>query len=424
MSLPAGTRLGPYEIAGPLGAGAMGDVYRARDTRLDRPVAIKVLAEAIAADPAVQSRFEREARHLGAGSSSHLRALRRRARKRRSLSHDADQTRLAVHGQAVPVIDAIGYDNNLMLADFSVSQNDVIAYTTGQRSHSELTWVDRRGNSLEKMASAAAYANVAVSRDGARVASGTCASGGADVWLFDSRRGTPSRLTFEPSRESHPQWSPDGQQIAFSSDRDGIINLYRKPTSGGTDELLLASDEAKYPSQWTRDGRYLIYDTVHPDTRLDIWYLPLTGDRKPLSFLRSAFDEWLAQLSPDGRWISYTSNDSGRYEVYVQAFPPSGAKWQISSGGGLHARWRADQKELFYIDGTQRLIAVPVRPGGGFEYGAGAPLFEVRIPNIFTVRSPYDVSPDGQRFLLTKAVQEDLPLTVTLNWLAGLRVTP
>jgi hypothetical protein len=200
-----------------------------------------------------------------------------------------------------------------------------------------------------------------------------------------------------------------------------MINLYVKSVNGGQEDVLLASDRVKYASDWSRDGRYIVYDTADTKTKLDIWVLPLFGDRKPVPFLQTEFDEWLGHLSPDGKWMVYVSNQSGRYEVYVQTFPPSGATWQVSTEGGLHPRWRRDQQELFYIASDQKLMAVPVHATSTFEYRVPVPLFETRIANVFAVRAPYEVSRDGQRFLLSSAANESVPLTVVANWSSARR---
>jgi Tol biopolymer transport system component len=336
------------------------------------------------------------------------------------LAQPFDAVRLEMAGEPATVLERAGYDSTLLLADFSVSENGVGVFAAGERNRSELVWFNRGGTEVEVRGQPGAYANISLSRDDGRIAAAQYASGSSDIWVFDSSRSAPSRLTFDPSHETHPIWSPDGQQIAFGSDRNGFIDLYRKSASGGKEDVLLASNHVKYASDWSRDGRYLVYDQVDPETKLDVWVLPLFGDRKPFPFLQTPTDEWLGHLSPDGRWMAYTSNESGRYEIYVQSFPPSGAKWQISAQGGLHPRWSHDEKELFYIASDQKLMAVPVRSGGTLEYGVPVPLFDTRIANVFAVRAPYEVARDGRRFLLTRTVSQPGPPTVVVNWSAGL----
>lgn len=192
-----------------------------------------------------------------------------------------------------------------------------------------------------------------------------------DIWVFDLVRGTGSRLTFDPADDLNPVWSPDGTRIAFTSEWKGHRDIYWKLASGtGPDEALLESTDRKSVEDWSGDGRFLVYNTGNnPKTRDDLWALPLSGDRKPVPILMTPFTEGQGQLSPDGRWIAYRSSKSGRPEVYVQPFPPSGGKWQISTAGGHEPRWRRDGKELFYTLG-QKILAVPVKTEGAtFEAG-------------------------------------------------------
>jgi Tol biopolymer transport system component len=332
-----------------------------------------------------------------------------------------DLVKLAMYGEPKTIVDGVSNDPTVFLADFSVSETNVLLFTGGNRNQSQLVWLDRRGVELSSLGPPAGYANVSLSPDGEKVAVAQYVGGASDIWLHDARGGAQSRLTFSPANDMHPVWSPDAQRVVFGSDREGSLNLYMKAASGGKEEVLVSSAPAKYGSDWSRDGRYVVYDAVDPKTKLDVWVVPMSGTRTPMPFLRTVFDEWQGNLSPDGRWMAYTSNESGRYEVYVQSFPDAGETWQISTQGGLHPRWRHDQTELYYINGDQKLVAVPIRTGKTFQHGAQTPLFGTRISRIFAVRSPYAVSKDGQRFLMARLVSGSSPLTVVANWTRRLK---
>jgi Tol biopolymer transport system component len=347
-------------------------------------------------------------------SSGHLLFIR----SGRLYTQPFDVRTFKIHGEAQALREPVRFDPALMRADFSVSANGVLAYRSGDPMGARLTWRDRKGNGLGAVGAPGWYTNVALSPDDARIAAARYdLTSSSDLWLIDSSSGSESRLTFEPSSESHPIWSPDGQWIAFGSDRSGFLDLYRKRVAGGQDAPLLSSPIVKYLSSWSKNNQYIIFDVDDPRTKLDIWFLPLFGDRKPQPYLNTPVDEWVGQLSPDGKWMAYTSNESGRYEVYVQGFPPAGAKWQVSLNGGLHPRWRADGKELFYVAANQKLMAQTVDLATQFSQGSTQELFELGIHNIFTIRSPYAVSHDGQRFLLAGSRTDDVtPVHVVLHW--------
>jgi Tol biopolymer transport system component len=216
-------------------------------------------------------------------------------------------------------------------------------------------------------------------------------------------------------------WSPDGSRIIFSSLRAGRRDLYIKnSTSASQEELLLESDAPKRPGDWSRDGRFLLYTHVEPKTLSDIWVLPLAGDRKPEPVIQTRFSEVMPRFSPDGRYIAYISTESGRHEVYVQSFPVSGRKWQISTNTGVQPMWRGDGRELFFISLTNDVMAVPVSPSkdGGLEVGVPQKLFTALPTILYGRRNAWSVTPDGQRFLIVNAVggTNVAPITVVVNW--------
>jgi Tol biopolymer transport system component len=249
-------------------------------------------------------------------------------------------------------------------------------------------------------------------------------AGPPDIWIYEVSRGLRSRFTFDPGADRWPVWSPDSTRVAFSSNRKGQFNLYIKSYAGsGIEELLLEkNDHDNIPTDWSADGRYLLFVTRgDPKTQSDVWALPLSGDRKPISLLQTPFRELDAVFSPDGRWIAYTSDESGRDEVYVTPFPGPGRKWQVSTSGGILPRWSGTGKEVFFDGPGERIMTAVVNARGDtFQVGPTQPLFEIRPQRPGNV---FDVMPDGQRFLVNTAaqVQSAAPLTLVVNWPADLK---
>ena len=215
-------------------------------------------------------------------------------------------------------------------------------------------------------------------------------------------------------------WSPDGRRVVFASTTKGHQDLYQKASSGaGPEDVLLASDDDKWPESWSSDGQFLLYNTGGAKSNFyDIWVLPLLGDRKPFGFIESPFIDVASQFSPDGRWVAYNSNESGRSEVYVVPFPGPGGRVRISTAGGDNARWRRDGKEIFYLAGETLMAAAVTANGSRFDVGAVQRLFEVPVVDGFW---PYDVSANGQRFLVNVLEGAVPPLTIVVNWPAGLK---
>jgi Tol biopolymer transport system component len=207
--------------------------------------------------------------------------------------------------------------------------------------------------------------------------------------------------------------------------RGGRADLYQKSSSGtGGEEAILVSEKTKYPTDWSTDGKFLLYRAFDARANFELWTLPMGGDRKPVPFLKTAFGVSHGQFSPDGRWVAYASNESGRWEVHVAAFPGPGGNWKVSSAGGSEPRWRRDGRELFFVAPDGKLMAVDVKEGSTFEAGAAIPLFQIRRREHISSADlfSYDVSPDG-RFLVNLDVGEvtSAPLTVVLNWTTDLK---
>jgi Tol biopolymer transport system component len=293
-------------------------------------------------------------------------------------------------------------------------------------------WYDRTGKSLGPVGEASGAFDPALSPDEKSVAFRRAQSGGSELWIRDLSRGAETRFASGSGSNVFPFWSPKGDRIVFGSNRNGAYNLYQKAASGsGKDELLLPNSFVDFPSQWSRDGRFIVYSEIDPQTKSDLWVLPVEGaaaDRKPIPFLRTEFNETSGQLSPDSHWMAYTSDRSGRQEVYVRPFPPGEGEWAISIAGGEQARWRGDGKELFFRAADGKMMAVPVRAVTGakssFEAGATVALFDAQMAREPAPSFEYDVTADGRRFLINKAGGSGAtspPLTVVTNWQAGLK---
>jgi serine/threonine protein kinase len=337
-----------------------------------------------------------------------------------------DEKRLEFTGEPVPVAEPIKLvPGALKSGEFSGSASGDLVYFGGL-GNLRLTWLDRAGKHLGTLGDPAQFNGVQFSPDRKTVGVWISdADGNNDIWLFDTVRGLRTRFTSDPAPDSFPIWSPDGRTIVFDSNRKGpSFDFYRKPADGSRGEELLYADKlVKVSPSLSPDGKYLAYLALgDPKTGSDIWILrdPLgtPGAAKPYPFLRTEYDESNPQFSPDGRWIAYESNESGRNEVYLAPSPGPGAKQQVSPAGGTSPRWRKDGKELFYLAPDGRLTAAEVDlKAGAVEVKKVEPLFGLLSAGY------YDVSADGQRFLVPLPPEEEIaePLTVVLNWTAGLK---
>jgi Tol biopolymer transport system component len=350
-------------------------------------------------------------------------------RDRTLMAQSFDADRLELTGEPFPVaeqVDRLGQGERYAL--FSVSETGVLVYRSGSSANVQLIWFDRAGKQLGAVAPTGNYATPWLSPDEKRVAFGHVEpnGGNSDIWLMELARGTPTRFTFGQRDSITPIWSPDGSRVVFSSDRDGLMNLYQRAASGtGNDEALLKSDNHKLCNDWSLDGKLILY-SAYPKSNGDLWVLPLSGEQKPFPFLQTEFNEVQGRFSPDGKWIAYASDESGTWQVYVQSFPSPGGKWQVSTNGGAQPQWRRDAKELFYLSADRKLMAVDIKGNGStFEAGVPQALFELRLQTIGLPgpRNFYVAAADGQRFLVVSAPEERIstPTTVVLNWTAGLQ---
>ena len=270
------------------------------------------------------------------------------------------------------------------------------------------------------------YATFRVSPDGGRLAVGRGSGSGRDLWMVDVERDAWSRFTFLQGSAIFPAWSPDGRHVMFTA--GSPYNLYRKEASGaGNEQRVIESANTQWPTDWSRDGRLVLYYEIAPDTQRDLWVLPVTPDGKPEAgakarpYLRTRFNELGGRFSPEPspRWVAYTSDESGRNEVYVQAFPEPRGKFQISTGGGQHPDWSPDGRELYYVSADNKLMVAGLKVGADSVTPATPrELFAVAGAGGF---QPYAAAPDGKRFLVLKPAGGSQPLEVIVNWPALLK---
>jgi len=344
------------------------------------------------------------------------------------LAHPFDASARRFTDQPIVIAEGLWFFKPTGTADYSVSENGVLTYRAGTNV-SQLTWLDRRGSEIGSVGSPKNYWTPRISPDEQSLAVGVAdpRTGATDVWTYDLSRGQSTRFTFEPFMEHGAIWSPDGRRLAFASSPDGPPHLYQKSVNDTESAAMLVpvSGFPQRPYDWTRDGRFIIYGDGEGQTGADLMILPLEGDRKPRPFLRTQFNEHEARFSPDGRWVAYVSDESGPSEVYVRPFPEDrqGLKRQVSVGGGTSPRWRRDGTELFFIASDKKLMAVPVRTGASFEAGAPAALFRIEARVDPVGAGEYEVSADGQRFLINTSIVEVnlLPLTAVINWTQDLK---
>jgi DNA-binding winged helix-turn-helix (wHTH) protein/Tol biopolymer transport system component len=332
------------------------------------------------------------------------------------MAHRFDAARRSLEGAGQPIASTRTETMaEIRVGTISASRNGILTFG-GSTVMARLTWFTRDGRNVGKIDSPSPLHNPAISPDGRYVAADASGSE-TSIWLVDLERGTPTRF----SDGVLPVWGPHGSNIVFTSRRVGgsADLVHRSITGGSSDEsLLLRTPEMKIGGNWTDDNRYIVYTGSDPQTKLDLWTLSV-ADRKPIPFLQTSFNEMHGQVSPDGRWLAYASDESGTWQVYVQTFPEPGAKRTISLSGGAEPQWRRDGRELYYLapDGTLMAVAVSSNDDN-FQAGRPVPLFQTRIPaDIITFRNHYAPSRDGQRFLVD-AADDNEPINIVVNWTA------
>jgi eukaryotic-like serine/threonine-protein kinase len=336
-----------------------------------------------------------------------------------------DPQHLATTGTAIPVVEGVLQSPFSGAVQYSFSNSGSLVYVSGglQSAQNRLVWVNRKGIEHPLAAPPRAYLNPRLSPDGRRVGV-TITEQDSHIWTYDLRE-TFTRLTFAGNANNGAVWTPDGKRITFSTNpKGGPLNIYWLLADGsGGLERLTTSQYLNAPMSWSPDGKLLAFFEVNPTTQRDIWVLRMS-DRKLLPFLQTPFNEAVPRFSPDGRWLAYISDESGRYEIYVQSYPGPGGKWQISTEGGTEPAWNGNGRELFYRNGDE-MMAVDIATQPGFAAGTPRMLFEGRYERAPFPSTNYDVSPDGQRFLMLKpnesADAAPTQINVVLNWFEELK---
>jgi serine/threonine protein kinase len=309
----------------------------------------------------------------------------------------------------------------------TVSGNGLLLYSSADTA-SQLTWFDPSGKRLGTLGDPGDYEDLRLSPDGRSVAASRDKPGGSDIWLLDTERGLSSRFTSRFGTNAFPIWSPDGRTIVFRS----RLNIFRKDVTGtGEEEQVAGSTSLQNPADWSRDGKSILYQDIAPTTGLDLWVLPVTPDGKPAGasrpYLRTQFNEEFGSFSPEPnpRWVAYQSDESGQYEIYIDAFPEPRNKVRISTGGGQFPKWNSEGRELYYVSPDLKVMAVSLKTTGDVV-AASAPRELFALPIIGNGFVPYDVTPDGKRFLVAAVPEGEVsqPLTLVSNWSALLKQAP
>jgi serine/threonine-protein kinase len=347
------------------------------------------------------------------------------ARGKTMMAMPFDLASLKVTGPAVSVLEDVPAHSSNGNSQFAISESGLLAYVpaSGWATDRMLVSVDRQGVGQPLTDRLKAYAGATLAPDGRRLALVIEDNNkSSDVWVYELDRGVLTRLTSGATAEFNPVWTPDGKRIIFSLENP-VYNLFWKAADGGSaEEPLLTGGNDKYPGSVSPDGKVLAFSEQDPETRLDLWVLPLEGERRPKPFLQTPYIEMRPAFSTDGHWLAYQSNQSGRDEVYVQAYPGPGAKVQISTDGGTEPVWGGNGRELFYRNGRKVLAVALIKTSPEFLAGKPVELFEGPYSSD-QYRPGYDVTPDGQRFIMVKVPEGSAPrqINVIVNWFDELR---
>jgi serine/threonine protein kinase len=342
-------------------------------------------------------------------------------RDRTLFAQHFDTKKFELTGEPAPILTDVQFFPRISQAVFATSSTGLlVAQRNADSGASQALWFDRKGQEIGLALNPAIMGNIMLSPNGRAVAADTTdpASQNTDIWTYDLETRSAKRLTFDPALDSLPIWSPDGSRIIFASNRDLKFDLYLKDANGAQEEKIIPQDGPdRFPADWSRDGKYVIYSRGP-----DLWYLALP-ELRATQFLKAPSTLKSARFSPDGKWVAYSSNESGRWEIYVTSFPEAHGKWQVSNAGGDQPRWRGDGKELFYFSNDSKIMAVEVKTGANFDAGTPAALFQANPREMFATSElfSYDVSSDGQKFLINTQLKTEMtPVSIVLNWSAKL----
>jgi eukaryotic-like serine/threonine-protein kinase len=331
-----------------------------------------------------------------------------------------DVKKFAVSGEPTPILNDLEYSPRIAKTVFAVSGSGLlVAQKSGETALSQLLWFDRKGEQVSAAAKPGLYGDLSLSPDGDSLVADVTdiASQNTDVWTLGAR--SAKRLTFDPAIDTMGLWSPDGKRLIFSSNRGLKFDLFWKNADGAQEEKpFLENASDKYATSWSHDGKYVLYSGG-----TDLFYMTLPEQQSHL-FLKAPSSLKTGRFSPDGKWVAYASNESGKWEIYVTSFPDAHGKWQVSSGGGEQPNWRADGRELFYLSSEEKIMAAPVTTGANFDAGTPVALFQAdpREQVATSEQLNYDVSKDGQRFLVNTQIKKGgtTPMSVVQNWGAKL----
>jgi Tol biopolymer transport system component len=306
----------------------------------------------------------------------------------------------------------------------SASRRGLVAVRSADDVRNQVGLVDRSGHLVRPFGAPGFYSNPTLSPDGRRFVTSVWedASRKYSLWLFDVDGAGSTRLSLGPVSDLVPVWSPDGRRLIFRSVRDKRAGLYERDLAGGVERVVLASHTAprmEIPETWSADGRYVTFQVIQHRTRFDVLAWDLAGEPRTFPVLATEANEGQSQISPDGRFIAYVSDESGRFEVYVKPFPSGPEKWLISSHGGYEPRWRQDGQELYYIAADRMLTAVRVATAPVFQAGRATPLFNTHVDYPWQdTRNHYDVMPDGRSFVFLRAANDRraAPFAMLVNW--------
>jgi serine/threonine protein kinase len=349
-------------------------------------------------------------------------------RDRALMAQRFDAGKLALQGDPFPIADHVSANGPSFRGVFSVSKTGLLVYQEGDTTAGwQMQWVSADGKPLgQPLAQQSTFLEPMISPDGKRiVVSFADASGNFDLWVLDNERGTKMRLTFDPALDNFPSWSPDGSKIYFSSNRKGHADIYVKAADGsGAEEVVLEENSDKTWKSISSDGRYIAYERreAGSSTGTDIWVLPLFGDRKPFPIVQTPYSDGAPEISPDGRWLLYASDESKKQQVYITPFPGGGSKWQVSVTDGLAPRWRGDGKEIYYIGYDGNFNAVDITTTAtNVKLGAPRKLFTGTLQAL--TYGSYSVTNDGKRFLLngSNPLMSNTPLVLVTNWTEELK---
>jgi serine/threonine protein kinase/Tol biopolymer transport system component len=337
-------------------------------------------------------------------------------------AQDFDLKNLKLTGEPVPIFTDVEFSPRISKAVYSVSGSGLlVAQKAGESAVSQLVWFDRTGHETGVVTKPGVYGNTMLSPSGKWVASDTTDPGSlnTDIYTYNVDSTETKRLTFDPAIDSMPIWSPDEKQVVFADNREAQFDLYVKNSDGSQEEKQIPQGGAdRFPNDWSHDGKHILYERG-----ADLWYVNV-ADLKATEFLKAPSTLRMGRFSPDGKWVAYASNESGKWEIYVTSFPEAHGKWQLSNAGGTQPRWRGDGKELFYLSPDDKLMSVPVKIGATVDAGMPVALFQA-YPREFAAATSeqffYDVTKDGQKFLInTQLKSAKTPMSVVLNWSAKL----